>query len=210
MTSIPHFHPYIVDEDGNPVPEIPRSNGTVLYHYETRIVDRMPAPQRPRSKSTLEKIKGMLKNPEEVLRVPGNMLETPKARPVLWAGAQRGEGRYYYVDQGGRFIETTVTRIHYPPAPSIPCGNIPGAVKVAKDKDVVADAAERLNNAVLFARAGSGGVSGHSGASASGSGTSGPSFLGLGSSGGPSSGMGTSSGLSTSGGFSDGSGLFDW
>ena len=218
MAHNPHFRPYIVDEAGSPVLEIPRSTNTVFYHYQTRIVDRMPVPRRPRSKSALEKLKEVINVPDELLRIPGNVLGVPKARPVSWGGTSRGEGRYYYIDQYGRTIETTVTRIPNPPAPPAPSGHLvqnsaqhgqggdlAGAVKIAKDKDVVADTAERLNNAALFARLGSGGVPGSTGGSAPGMGTSGASggsgLMGGGSSGGGSSELGV---------FSGGSSFFDW
>ncbi|MBE3049941.1 hypothetical protein IMZ48_47070 [Candidatus Bathyarchaeota archaeon] len=81
----------------NPVPEIPRSTNNALYQYERRIVDRMPLPQRPHPKSTLEDLK-VLKNLEELLRVPADIIKAPRPRPVSWGDAPRGEDRYYYVD----------------------------------------------------------------------------------------------------------------
>lgn len=216
MAGNPHSRPYIVDEAGNPVFEIPRSTNTIFYRYETRIVDRMPVSRRPRSKSALEKLKEVINVPDGLLRIPGNILGAPKARPVSWGGAPRGEGRYYYVDGYGRTIETSVTRTSNPPAPPAPSGypvqnqaqhahggSLTGAVKAAKDKDVLADAAERMNNAALFARIGSGGVPGSSGGSGSAAGATGggSGVSGGGGSGGGSSGMG---------GILDGSSLFDW
>lgn len=186
MAGNAHFRPYIVDEAGNPVLEIPRSTNTIFYHYETRILDHMPVSGRPHSTLALEKLKEVVNSPGELLRIPGNILRAPKARPMSWVGAPRGEGRYYYVDQYGRTIETTVTRTPNPPAQPVPGGypvqhpashvqdgNLTKAAKVAKDKDVVADTAVRVNNAALFARMGPGAVPAPSGGSGSGTNTTG-------------------------------------
>ena len=159
MAGSPHSRPCIVDENGNPVPEIPRSTATTLYHYKTRIVDRMPIANRPRSKSTLERLKEMLNNPEELLRVPADIIKTSRLRPVSWGSAPKGEGRYYYVDYHWRTVQRTVVKMPLPPKP----GKFTGVGKVVRDKDFMANAAERLNNAAMFARIGSRGSPGTSG-----------------------------------------------
>lgn len=206
MAVNPHFRPYIVDENGNTVLEIPRSSATVFYSYETRIVDRMPVLRQPHPKSTLEKLKDALKAPRDLLRVPTDRMKGHNVRPASWGGPPSREGRYYHVDQYGRVVETRVTRVYRPQASSPPSGNSGFMSNVAKDKNVAAYAAEHVNNAALFARMGSGGAPGSSGAS--GSGGTGQSLPSSGMSAGPSSGTGTfetsggSSGLGSGGGLS--------
>jgi len=90
----------IVDEDGNPVPEIPRSTEADYFYYEETVVDKMPAKKPPRDpESMLGKLKAIFKPPavKAVEHLP------------------KREGKFYHVDEQGRVIQTTVRRAYVNP-----------------------------------------------------------------------------------------------